>query len=177
MTAATFTIPHLDTARLRLRDYRESDFDDFAGFYDSDRSRFVGGPMTRELAWRAMAVHLGHWALRGYGFWAVEEKATGAFCGHVGLWFPEGWAAPEVGWVLMRQAEGRGIAEEAARAARAHAYGTLGWTTAISAIDPGNIRSIRLAQRLGCTYETDYLHVRLGRMQIWRHPPPERTTA
>lgn len=172
MQPFTTTIPRLETARLVMREYRQADFDAFAAFYETDRSRFIGGPMSREMAWRGLATHLGHWALRGYGFWAVEEKATGAFAGHVGLWFPEGWAEPEVGWVMMGHAEGRGIAQEAAVAARAYAYGPLGWTTAISAIDPGNTRSIRLAERLGCRMEGMFTHVRLGPMQIWRHPAP-----
>lgn len=173
MSGFDLHIPTVETERLILRAYRQSDFEAFAEFYTTERSRFVGGPMTRELAWRALGTHLGHWALRGYGFWAVEEKGSGTFCGHVGLWNPEGWAGPEVGWVLMGHAEGRGIALEAALAARAHAYGTLGWTTAVSAIDPGNTRSIRLAERMGCTHESDFQHVRLGLMQVWRHPAPE----
>lgn len=172
MTDFTLAIPRLTTRNLLLREYRESDFEDFAAFYATDRSRFIGGPLTREQAWRGLAAHLGHWALRGYGFWAVEERATGRFCGHVGLWFPDGWMEPEVGWVLMGHAEGRGIALEAALAARGHAYGTLGWTTAVSMIDPENDRSIRLAQRMGCTHEGLFRHVRLGPMEIWRHPPP-----
>lgn len=172
MSSYALTIPRLETDRLILREYRQQDFDTFAAFFASDRSRFIAGPTTRELAWRGMATHLGHWALRGYGFWAVEEKATGTFCGHVGLWFPEGWLEPEVGWVMMGTAEGRGFAQEAALAARAHAYDVLGWTTAVSLIDPGNLRSIRLAERLGCTLEGMFQHVRLGPMQIWRHPPP-----
>lgn len=101
LPAFTITIPRLATERLTPREYRQSDFDAFADFYASSRSRFVGGPMPPELAWRALAVHLGHWSLRGFGFWAVEETATGRFCGHVGLWHPEGWPEPEVGWVLM----------------------------------------------------------------------------
>lgn len=168
----TTTIPRLETANLILREYRQSDYPAFADFYETERSRFIGGPLTREMAWRSLATHLGHWALRGYGFWAVEDKATGQFCGHVGLWFPEGWYEPEVGWVLMGPAEGRGIAFEAAIAARAYAYDRLGWQTAVSMIDPGNIRSIRLAQRLGCRMEGVYSHVRLGPMEIWRHPAP-----
>jgi len=168
----TTTIPWLETERLTLREYRQSDFDDLADFYASPRSRFIGGPMSRELAWRALAGHLGHWTLRGFGFWAVEEKATGLFCGHVGLWHPEGWPEPEVGWVLMGSAEGRGIAHDAALAARHHAYRTLHWSTAISMIDPDNVRSIRLAERMGCRHESDFNHVRLGKMQVWRHPAP-----
>lgn len=173
MSNAVFVIPRLETERLLLREYREADFDAFAAFFATERSRYIAGPTTRELAWRGLAAHLGHWALRGYGFWAVEEKASGRFCGHVGLWYPEGWMEPEVGWVMMSDFEGRGIAHEAALAARAHAYDTLGWPTAVSMIDPDNTRSIRLAERLHCRFEGVYQHVRLGPMQIWRHPPPE----
>lgn len=176
MSAFSVTIPRLETQRFLLREYRQSDFDDFAAFYDTERSRFIGGPLTREMAWRGLATHLGHWALRGYGFWAVEDKASGQFCGHVGLWFPEGWYAPEIGWVMMQNAEGRGVAQEAALAVRAHAYGTLGWRTAVSMIDPANTRSIRLAERLGCSFEGVFEHSRLGPMQIWRHPPPAAVT-
>lgn len=176
MSAFTVTIPRLKTERLLLREYREADFAEFAAFYGTERSRFIGGPLTRETAWRGLATHLGHWALRGYGFWAVEERSTGQFCGHVGLWFPEGWYAPEIGWVMMPNSEGKGIAHEAAIAARAYAYGTLGWKTAVSMIDPANIRSIRLAERMGCTCEGNFEHSRLGQMQIWRHLPPLAVT-
>ena len=72
----------------------------------------------------------------------------------------------------MGPAEGRGIAREAAVAARAYAYGRLGWQTAVSMIDPANTRSIRLAERLGCRMEGVFTHVRLGPMEIWRHPAP-----
>lgn len=172
MMSFTSTIPRLHTENLLLREYRQDDFPAFAAFYGTERSRFIGGPMTPELAWRALATHLGHWALRGYGFWAVEDRATGRFCGHVGLWYPEGWMEPEVGWVLMDHAEGRSIAHEAATEARRYAYDVLGWQTAVSMIDPANDRSIRLAQRMGCRFEGTYSHVRLGPMEIWRHPAP-----
>ena len=76
-------------------------------------------------AWRCI---LGHWALRGYGHWAIEEKAGGRFVGYSGLWNPEGWPEPEVMWGLMADAHGRGYATEAARRAREFAYRKLGWT-------------------------------------------------
>jgi len=172
MSVFTITIPQLETERLILREYRQSDFDDFAAFYETPRSRFIGGPLPRELAWRGLAAHLGHWALRGFGFWAVEEKKHRTFCGHVGLWHPEGWPEPEVGWVLMGHAEGQGLAQEAATAARHCAYHVLRWRTAISMIDPENLRSLRLAARMGCRHESNFVHVRLGLMQVWRHPDP-----
>ena len=165
-------IPTLETERLILRAPREGDLDAEAEFYQSDRSKFVGGPMTRDQVWRAIAGLIGHWHIRGYGFWGVEEKADGAYCGHVGPWFPEGWPEPEIGWTLMARAEGRGIAREAAVAARDYAYNVLGWTTAISLIDPSNDRSIALATRIGAKQDGEFVHQRFGRMQVYRHPGP-----
>ena len=69
-------------------------------------------------------------------------------------------------------AEGRGIAFEAALVARRYAYETLGWSTAISLIAPSNARSAALAERLGAAYERDFDHVRYGRAAIYRHPSP-----
>lgn len=86
--------------------------------------------------------------------------------------YPEGWLEPEVGWVMMDHAEGRGVADEAALAARHFAFHRLGWPTAISLIDPENARSIRPAQRLDCRFEGMFRHVRLGATEIWRHPAP-----
>ena len=80
--------------------------------------------------------------------------------------------SPRWAWVLTGPAEGRGLALEAALAARRHAYGTLNWPTAISMIDPGKIRAVRLAERMGCRHDGNVTQVRLGPMQVWHHPAP-----
>jgi RimJ/RimL family protein N-acetyltransferase len=117
---------------------------------DPDVMRHVGdGPLNREEAWRQLAFFTGHWELRGYGMWAVVERASGAFVGRVGLHYPEGWPAREVGWVLARPFWGRGYALEAGRAALTSAFDELGWPHVSSFIAPENLRSIRLAERLG----------------------------
>lgn len=170
LAPTSFHIPTLETERLFLRALRAEDIDDEAAFFASERSRFVGGPLERAQVWRAVAAMIGHWALRGFGFWGLEEKATGRYLGRVGLWEPEGWPGREIGWTLMEAGEGRGFAREAALAARAHAYDTLGWTTAISLIAAGNTRSEALATRLGARFEREYLHPLHGAMNIWRHP-------
>jgi RimJ/RimL family protein N-acetyltransferase len=108
-----------------------------------------GKPLSREEAWRSLAATLGHWVLRGYGLWAVEERATGALVGRVGLYYPEGWPGREVGWMLARPHWGKGYALEAAGAALRHAFEALEWPRAISLIAPGNRRSIAVAERLG----------------------------
>jgi RimJ/RimL family protein N-acetyltransferase len=142
----------LETARLRPRPFRDDDLDAYAELCsDPEVMRYVGDRrvLSREDAWRQMAMLAGHWQLRGFGMWAVEERDTGCFVGRVGLHYPEGWPGREIAWALGRRFWGRGYATEAARAALAEAFGRLGWPRIISLIDPANIRSIRLAQRIG----------------------------
>ncbi|MBF9047807.1 GNAT family N-acetyltransferase [Rhodobacterales bacterium LSUCC0031] len=164
------TIPTLTTARLTLRAPRLSDFDAYAEFRASDRARFVGGPNTAIEAWGQFIGLPGQWAIRGYGRWIAADRATDAPLGVVGLLYPVGWPEPEIAWSMFETGEGRGLAHEAALAARDYAYTTAGWNTAISLIDPANTRSVALAERLGCRPETDYQHAIFGAMQIWRHP-------
>jgi RimJ/RimL family protein N-acetyltransferase len=151
------TVPvSIETPRLLLRAFRDSDIEAYAAMCaDPEVMRYVGerGPLKRDDAWRQMAMLVGHWQLRGFGMWAVEERATGALIGRVGLHFPDGWPEREVAWALARPHWGNGFAAEAARAALAHAFGPLDWPRAISLIDPDNHRSIRLAERLGERFE------------------------
>jgi RimJ/RimL family protein N-acetyltransferase len=143
--------PIVETERLLLRAFRESDTDAYAEMLgDAEVMRFLGGrPLPRAEAWRNMAMVIGHWDLRGYGFWAVEERASGEMVGRVGCWRPEGWPGLEVGWTLRRQFWGRGYATEAARASLEYAFTKLNQTHVISLIAPDNAASIRVAERLG----------------------------
>jgi RimJ/RimL family protein N-acetyltransferase len=146
----------LDTPRLRLRQLRSTDFDDYASLCaDAEIMRYVGdrGSLSREDAWRQFAMLAGHWTLRGYGMWILEELSSGAFVGRVGLHFPEGWPDREVGWALARPYWGRGYALEAASAALRVAFEVLDWPRVISLIAAPNLRSIRLAERLGERFE------------------------
>lgn len=128
----------------------------------------MGGPCSRADAWRKMAMYAGHWLLRGYGVWALEERATGRLAGQAGLWFPEGWPEPEIHWLLVADATGRGLATEAARRFRDHARDDLRWETVVSCIDPVNAVSVRVAERLGATPEGE---TRVGerRFVVHRH--------
>jgi len=148
-------IPELETERLRLRSLRPDHLDAYAGMYaDPEVMRFLeqGAPLDRAAAFRSMALHLGHWQLRGYGQWALEERETGRFIGRAGLWRPEGWPGLEVGWVLSREAWGRGYATEAGGAAIGYAFEVLDAEEVISLIRPENTGSIRVAERLGQTF-------------------------
>jgi len=169
-------IPHIETERLILRAHTLDDIEAEAAFFATERSKFVGGPKSPEDAWRGVAGMLGHWQLRGFGFFAIEVKATGAYAGRAGPWFPAGWPEPEIGWTVMDGFEGQGIAYEAAMAARDYAYTTLGWTTAISLMDPDNTRSAALAKRMGAVYEDEWQHPTYGRTIYYRHPARDALT-
>lgn len=140
----------VETERLLLRQLREPDLNAHTEMMgDPEVVKFLGGsPLDRAQSWRTMAGILGHWTLRGFGFWALEEKATGAFVGRGGLWFPEGWPMLEVGWTLARPHWGKGYATELGRAALKVAW-EQGATEVCSLIMPDNHRSIRVAERLG----------------------------
>jgi RimJ/RimL family protein N-acetyltransferase len=155
----------LASQRLSLRMFRESDLDAYAELCgDPDVMRYIGDGhcMTRDEAWRHMALVLGHWQLRGFGLWAVEERGTGLVAGRVGCWQPEGWPGLEVGWALRRGFWGRGYATEAALAVLDYAFSELKAPRLISLIDPDNGPSIAVAGRLGMNME--------GYTQVMGHP-------
>jgi RimJ/RimL family protein N-acetyltransferase len=142
----------LETDRLTLRMLRESDFDAYAEMCaDPEVMRYIGDgqPLPRPMAWRNLALMVGHWSLRGYGLWAAQERSSGTLVGRIGFWNPEGWPGFELGWMLRRSFWGRGLATEAARAALQFSFTRLGQPQVQSLIHPENAASIRVAQRLG----------------------------
>ena len=118
-------------------------------------------------------------ALRGYGRFMIADRDTDAPLGVAGPFYPEGWPEPELAWSVFAGAEGRGIAQEAVRAARAWTYETQGWTTAISLIAPANARSAALATRLGARPTgATFTDPDSGKTaEIWRHPSPRELAA
>jgi RimJ/RimL family protein N-acetyltransferase len=148
----TVDVPLVDTPRLQLRPWRDDDLDAYAAMCaDPVVMRYMGDSSTldRDDAWRQMAMFVGHWQLRGFGTWAVEERDSGRFVGRVGLHRPEGWPDLEVGWMLARDTWGRGYATEAARASLDHAWDVLGAAHVVSLIAPENVASVRVAERIG----------------------------
>lgn len=147
------SIPVLSTARLTLRGFREDDFDAVAAMYaDPDFARFItinGQPYGPEMSWRTLCTMTGHWTLRGYGMWALEEKASGILVGFAGPHYPAGWPDREVGWAVAKPHWGKGYATEAARAGIDYAANVLHWPHVIHVINPANARSIAVAERLG----------------------------
>ena len=150
-------IPTLATERLLLRPYRLDDFDAYAAMWaDPHVTRFIGGvPFTREQSWTRFLRQIGLWYHLGFGFLAIEDKASGVFAGECGFHDlyraiePSIEGTMEAGWGLVPAMQGRGLAEEAMRAALtwAEMHGPRDRLTAI--IDPGNTASLRVAARLG----------------------------
>ena len=145
-------IPIVETERLLLRGWKESDLDPLAHMMaNPEVTRFIGGVQPRSSVWRAIAMYVGLWALRGYGFWVVERKSDGAFLGRVGLWRPESWPDIELAWSLDRPYWGNGYATEAARAVIDYGFLNLEVPKLVSLINPENGASQRVAMRLGET--------------------------
>lgn len=169
--------PRLETDRLILRGPEPRDIEPMIDFLlDRPRADGFGGYDNRGDAWRWFALNVGHWHLHGYGYFSIEVKDTGETAGISGVWNPEGWPEPEVGWAVFAAFEGRGIAFEAAQRARRWAYEALGFDTITSNIVPGNDRSVALAERLGARFEREYQNVYMGTEHLYRHPGPEALT-
>lgn len=142
----------LETERLILRMWQKDDFEAVVRLLsDPEVMRYVtpGRPLTRAEAWGNFAYGVGHWHLRGYGFWAVEEKESGDLVGRIGFGRPEEWPGIEFGWILGREYWGRGYAVEGARRALNYCFTEMGLDHVISSIQPENVASIRVAERLG----------------------------
>lgn len=168
--------PVLETERLVLRAPDMRDFAAFAEFMQSERSRFVRpAEFPGPAIWRSFGHWIGHWVMCGFGQFILTERDTGTALGAVGHWYPEGWPEREVGWMMFTpEAEGKGYAAEAAQAVIAHSFGTLGWDTVVSYIDPANARSIALAERLGARLDPQAVAPEgHGEILVYRHPKPE----
>jgi RimJ/RimL family protein N-acetyltransferase len=165
-------VPVLTTERLTLRPHRMEDFAPFATFFASNAAAYIGGPMDARQAWKVFGAAVGSWELLGFGGWAVEERVSAAVVGQVGLGRPPHFPEREIGWIVFPAYQRRGYAREAAREARRFAFGTLGWTTAVSYVDPENVASIATARALGCTEDPKADVFDPGDI-VFRHPRKE----
>jgi RimJ/RimL family protein N-acetyltransferase len=118
--------------------------------------RYIGGrPFTREEVWARLLRYAGHWSLLHYGYWAVEEKATGAFAGELGFAdFQREIESslrglPELGYAFRSRTHGKGYATEAARAVLAWGEAHFASKRTACLIHPGNLASIRVAEKCG----------------------------
>jgi RimJ/RimL family protein N-acetyltransferase len=148
--------PVIETQRLKLRGHRLDDFPACAAMWaDPIVTRHIGGrPFSDEESWTRLLRYVGHWTLLGFGYWVVEEKATGSFVGELGFAdYKRDVEAlkdkPEIGWALVSQSHGKGYATEAVRAAMAWGDALFGASQTACIIHPENLPSIRVAEKCG----------------------------
>jgi RimJ/RimL family protein N-acetyltransferase len=149
-----------EAPRLFLRHFHVADLDAMADvFGDPEVMRFGPGPQSRDWvqSWLrgCLEDYYQKWC---FGLWAVVLKADRRVIGYCGLTrFDDIAGQPEIelGYRLARAFWGRGLATEAARAARDYAFGLLGLPRLVSIIDPLNLASIRVAEKCGLHHEKD----------------------
>jgi RimJ/RimL family protein N-acetyltransferase len=163
-------IPVIDTPRLRLRGPKPSDIPDVIAFWASDRSRHMGGPRNAAGAWDDYMAPFGSWMIAGFGYWAIETREEGRFVGTLGFAHPPHFPEPEMGWALLDHAESQGFATEAGLAALEWCRSSLRLPSLVSYMDPANLRSRRLAERLGAWHDTDAMAADEGDI-VMRHDP------
>lgn len=145
--------PRLETERLVLRAPQPSDF---KPLYDmvNDPSFLQHGfsPQSEEDVWNRLLRRVGHWAVVNYGAWMVEDRQTGLWLGEIGYFYPKrdgvdlAADVPEVGWALIEQARGKGLAREGIGRVLDEGPSLIGHVRSQCIINPGNKPSQRLAE-------------------------------
>lgn len=165
-------IPSLRTDRLLLRPFRATDLDAYAAMLaNPEVMRYLGTgeTRTRSETWAAMAGSLGQWALRGYGFFAIEDAASGQFIGRAGILHPYDWPRAELAYALDQPFWGRGYAPEACRAILEWARTSAGLGDLVSFIFPENERSKQVARKLGAERGSDVTLLGFEGVECWHH--------
>jgi RimJ/RimL family protein N-acetyltransferase len=145
----------LETARLRLRPFDDADLDALCRITaDTDVMQYIGEgrPLTREETAANLSSIIGAFRRRGFGRWAMVEKASGALLGYCGLARPTGSPYVELVYMLDRPAWGRGLATEASAAVLRYGFEELRQERVYAFTMPGNARSRRVLERLGMEY-------------------------
>lgn len=147
---------NIQTKRLLLRQFKGADLKPYHAITsDQETMRFLGGVYDAETNFRHMAFLAGHWALRGYGYYAVELKETGEFIGRVGVAYPDGWPDIELGWTISKSHWGKGYALEAAKASLGAARSLVPQDYVIHLVHPENSASVRVAEKLGAVLDRE----------------------
>lgn len=147
----------LETERTRLRPWRELDWRGLQAYYGDEAAtaHTVGRAFSEGETWRMLSLMVGHWALRGYGPYALEEKVSGELLGLAGYWYPNDWPDPEIKYALARRYWGQGYASEAVRALQKTWCECFPGKRLISFIHGENLPSKRLAEAVGAVWEED----------------------
>lgn len=150
-------VPRIETERLVLRVHTRDDFEASAAMWaDPVVRRFIGGtPSTAQQSWARILGYIGHWPAMQFGYWAIEDKATGTFVGEAGFAdfkrdiVPSMQDVPEIGWALVPSVHGRRFGTEAARAVVAWGDRQLASSRTVCLIDAENLTSLRIAEKCG----------------------------
>jgi RimJ/RimL family protein N-acetyltransferase len=150
-------IPQLQTPRLKLRAHTKDDFAaTFALWQEPDVYRHtIGKPSSQEECWHRILRYHGHWQWFGFGYWVIEERASGRPIGEVGLADfhrtiePSLDGCPEMGWLLTTDMHGKGLGTEAALAVAAWGDKNLPTKRTTCIIVPENLASISVAKKIG----------------------------
>lgn len=139
----------LETARLILRPPVEGDFEAWAAHQANEVTMAEDTVQDRRGAWGNLLSVAGSWRVLGYGSFSVLDRDSGLWIGKAGPSRPFGWPAIEMGWSLMPDWHGRGLAVEAAAAAIDWLFASHDADRVIHTIRPSNVASQRVATRLG----------------------------
>ncbi|HEY1890895.1 MAG TPA: GNAT family N-acetyltransferase [Steroidobacteraceae bacterium] len=149
--------PRLETDRLILRPHRVEDFPDCVAMWrDPQVVKYtIGSEAPPQRTWQRLLAYCGHWALLGFGYWAVESKVSGRYIGELGFAdyhrdlpdYVQG--LPEIGWALAVEAQGQGYASEALRKVLEWGDANLGAASTFCIIQRENQVSVHLARKIG----------------------------
>jgi RimJ/RimL family protein N-acetyltransferase len=168
---STYRIPQtLESERLKMRMFQENDWKDLHDYFgDLECGRYTSGRALQEHeTWQKVAALIGHWQLRNYGSYALEEKSSSKVIGIAGLDYPIDWPEPEIQWGLSRKFWGKGYASEAVRSIKQMTSQYIPDISLISLIHPDNSNSANLAKAVGARFEKNIMF-RGDTCSIYRH--------
>jgi RimJ/RimL family protein N-acetyltransferase len=142
--------PTIENSDVILRQWRAADFEFYAAYLGNEATaEYVGGAVDKQKAWRHLASLIGHWTLRGFGVYAVEDFATGQLQGCAGLWQPQGWPCREFAFWFTVEAYASVCAVQATQLAMDEVNTVFPQESVTSFIHPKNLPALALAGELG----------------------------
>jgi RimJ/RimL family protein N-acetyltransferase len=173
-------ITPIETKRLTLRGHTLQDFDALHAMWSEPAvyRHIIGRPSTREEAWSRLLRYCGHWSLFGYGYWVVEERATGNYVGEIGFADyhrdidPPLDGRPELGWALKTAVHRKGYATEALQAVTAWGDAHFAGKETSAIIAPENTASMRVAEKIGFVRKLETTYKDAPTLVFFRTPKP-----
>ncbi len=153
----TSRAPEIDTPRLRLRAHRREDLPECLSLWsDPIVTRFIGAAgASEQRTWARLLAYVGHWEVMGFGYWVIEERASGRFAGEIGFADFRRDGAPllrtgaELGFALASRCHGQGYATEAVRCVLAWGDAHLPYERCVCLVDERNEASLRVLAKTG----------------------------